>query len=506
MTEALGERTGRALGWRGAQLVGHKLIFLVRLVVLARILGPTAFGLLTIAQTAIGVMNQVTDLGMVPALVQKPTPERRHYDAAWTVNLIRGLVVTTVVVAAAPLVSRLFGAPEATDVVRVLAASPLLLAASSIGLADLHRAMDFRSLAYIDLGQALVNTVVSIALAARFGVWALIVGALAGAATHLALSYVLAPRQPRLVLDRETIRPLVDFGRWILLTAIIGVVGHFVLKAVISSRLGVAELGLYYMASQIAFLPVEVATQVGGSVAFPLFARVQEQARKAARGFRSLVVGMAGFLLPVCALLFALAPSLVAHVLGDRWAGTGSAIRVLALVPVIGMLGEASIPLLKGLGRPSRLAVIEAVQSALLVVSVWTLTSAFGLVGAVSAWIPATLASQVAAAVYVARALDRPLRGLAAPLVSIVVASAVAAGLAFLVDAWVGARFGGLIGLLAGGVLGGVAVLGLLWLADRRLGGRFEAILRELVPASGRVGRWLGVPTRPGRAASEGEP
>lgn len=493
MSEALGERTGRALGWRGTQLVGHKLIFLVRLVVLARILGPTAFGLLTIAQTAIGVMNQVTDLGMVPALVQKPAPERRHYEAAWTVNLIRGLVITVVVIAAAPLIARLFGAPEATDIVRVLAVSPMLLAASSIGLADLHRAMDFRSLAYIDLGQASVNTVVSIALAGRFGVWALIFGALAGAASHLTLSYVLAPRRPRLVFDAATIRPLVNFGRWILLTGIIAVAGHFVLKAVISSRLGVAELGLYYMATQIAFLPAEVATQVGGSVAFPLFARVQEQARKAARGFRNFVVGMAAVLVPASALLIALAPSLVEHVLGDRWQGTGPAIRVLALVPIVGLLGEASIPLLKGLGRPSRLVIMEAVQSGLLILCVWSLAAAFGLVGAVSAWIPATLASQVAAVVFVARALERPFRGLTVPLVAIVAASALGGGLAFLVDRWLGAWLGGLVGLLGAGALGIAVVFSVLWLADRRSGGRLAAILRDLAPRTGRAARWVDI-------------
>lgn len=491
MSEQLGERTGRALGWRGVQLLGHKVIFVVRLVVLARILGPTEFGLLTIAQTAIGVINQVTDLGMIPALVQKPAPERRHYNAAWTVNLFRGLVVAAVVVAAAPLVARVFGAPEATNVVRLLAASPVLLALSSIGLADLYRRMEFRSLAFIDLGQALANTVVSIGLASRLGVWALIVGALAGAGTHLLLSYLLAPRRPRLVFEAGAVRPLVDFGRWILLGGIIAVAGHFVLKAVISNRLGVAELGLYYMATQVAFLPVAVATEVGGSVAFPLFSRLQAQSRKAARGFRTLVVGMAGFLVPVCLLLIALAPSLVEHVFGERWHGTGPAIRVLALVPIIGLVGEASIPLLKGLGRPSRLVVMEGVQSVLLVLCVWSLAGAFGLVGAVSAWIPATLASQLAAVAFVRRAVDRPFRGLVAPLASIVGAAALGGALTLLLDHWVGGWLGGLVGLLVGGALGTVAVLSLLRLADRRLGGLFGSILRELVPRVGAGRRWV---------------
>lgn len=479
MSGELALRTERALGWRGLQLVGHKAIFLVRLVVLARLLGPTAFGLLTIAQTAIGVLNQVTDLGMIPALVQRPELRRRDYDAAWTVNLLRGAVITVLVVAAAPIVADLFQAPESVDVIRVLAISPLLLAGSSIGLVDLHREMDFRSLALLDVGQALANTVVSIALATRLGVWALIAGSLAGATTHLVLSYRLAPHRPRLVWDTRAIRPLIEFGRWILLTGVIAVAGHFALKAVISSRLGVAELGLYYMATQIAFLPAEVATQVGGSVAFPLFARIQEQAARLARAFRGLLVGMAVFLIPPCALLIVLAPALVEHVLGARWAGTGPAIQVLALVPVVGLFGEASIPLLKGMGRPSRLAVLEGVQSVLLVAFVWQLADTFGLAGAVAAWIPATLASQVAAVVFVGRALDSPLRGAKRLLASVVAVSVMAALVAALVAGWLG----GLPGLLVGATAGSAAAVILMWVADRGNEGQIAAVLKEVAPS-----------------------
>lgn len=501
MTGELAARTERALGWRGLQLVGHKAIFLVRLVVLARILGPTAFGLLTIAQTAIGVLNRVTDLGMIPALVQRPELRERDYDAAWTVNLLRGAIITVLVVAAAPVVANLFDAPESVDVIRVLALSPLLLAGSSIGLVDLERAMDFRSLAFIDIGQALTNTVVSIALATRFGVWALILGSLAGAAAHLALSYRLAPHRPRLVWDARAIRPLIQFGRWILLTGVIAVAGHFALKAVISSRLGVAELGLYYMATQIAFLPAEVATQVGGSVAFPLFSRIQAQAARVGRAFRALLVGMAVVLVPPCALLMGLAPGLVDEVLGGRWAGTALPIQILALVPVVGLFGEASIPLLKGMGRPSRLAVLEGVQSALLVAFVWQLSAAFGLPGAVSAWIPATLASQVAALFYVRRVLEAPATGASMELASVLVASAAAGVVAALVSAWLD----GLPGLLAGALLGGATALALLWVADRCSGGRIRSVLAEVAPSVvavvGRVGAAVGL----GGAASREE-
>jgi hypothetical protein len=86
MTDGLSQRAGSAVRWRTAQLVGVNGIFLIRVLVLARILAPDAFGLLAIALVPIGVLLQASETGMLPALVHSEAPERRHYDVAWTIG------------------------------------------------------------------------------------------------------------------------------------------------------------------------------------------------------------------------------------------------------------------------------------------------------------------------------------------------------------------------------------------------------------------------------------
>ena len=70
MTEKRLHQAGFALTWRAIQLAGTKLVYFVRLLILARLLVPEDFGLLAIAMTAVGFFVSVTDLGMIPALVQ----------------------------------------------------------------------------------------------------------------------------------------------------------------------------------------------------------------------------------------------------------------------------------------------------------------------------------------------------------------------------------------------------------------------------------------------------
>jgi O-antigen/teichoic acid export membrane protein len=464
VNDGLTKLAGTALLWRAIEFGGAKLIFLIRLLILARLLSPDDFGLLAIAMTAIWVFLAVTDFGMVPALIQRQEINDQYYNAAWTVVLIRALIITGVLILAAPVIANIFNELRAVAILQILALRPLLEAAASIKLAGLMRDLNFRSLAFIRLSEALLNTIIAIALAQTFGVWALVVGSLAGASVYLVMSYFLAPHRPKLFFDFETARPLIKFGRWIFVTGLITILGDSILKAVISRQLGAAELGLYFLGARLAFLPAELASEVAGSVAFSLYARLQSDIRQATQAFRGMLTGLATFLLPICALIIILAPSIVHDLLGQRWGGTVPVIRILALASLIGLFGEAIIPILKGLGKPSNIMVIEGVQTFLLIVFVWFLTGRFGLVGAVLAWLPAVAVSQVLCAVFSKQLLYKPFQELRAPLLAILFSSGVGAIIAFGVDS----NLEGILGFAVAILSALVAIVLLLWAFDRR--------------------------------------
>jgi O-antigen/teichoic acid export membrane protein len=465
MSQQLASRAGSALTWRIVQLVGVKLIFLVRVFVLGRLLGPGEFGIFAVSLVALDFLLKITDFGMVPALVQRPGAERRHYDAAWTVGLLRAGLVGLAVFAAAPLVADLFKEPRATDLVRVLALRPLLEAGASIGVAELTRQLRFRSLAWIQFSEAFVSTTLSIVLVGPLGVWALVVGPLGGALASLAVSYVVAPHRPRLSLDTGAMLPLLRYGRWIFARALVAPLGTSLLQLAISRQLGVAELGLYFLACKLAFLPTEVASGVVGSVAFPLYASLQANPRQATRAFQLILTGMFALLLPAALMLFVLAPALVEHVLGPRWQGTVPLIQVLVWVNVVGLVGDAVVPVLKGLGRPSRVTLLGVVQSGLLALLAWEFAGRFGLVGAGLTWLVATGASQILGVYLLRQLLPQVWVGIA-PSLSAIGTAALAGAAA----AWGIVRLeGGLAGLVVAGGVGGLVTVTVLWALDRLL-------------------------------------
>lgn len=455
---------GSAMMWKSVQMVGTKLIFFVRLFILARLLSPADFGLMAVAMVAIDVLVSVTNFGMVPALVQQKEAQTSHYHAAWSVGLVRALTISLVVFFGAPVIAIIVGEPEVVDLVRILAFLPTIDALASIGLVELMRKLAFRELAIVDMTKTLLNMVISIVLAPSLGVWALVAGSLAGSMTYTTVSYILAPYRPHLTLNWGKMRPLMRYGRWIFITSLVAVAGSAVLRVVVSRQLGPVELGLYFLAAKLAFLPTEVASDVMGAVTFPLYARLQNETEQVAQLFRANLLTLSALLVPIFTLIAVLAPALVTHVLGERWKGTEQIIQLLAIIGILGLVTDIAVPAFKGLGYPFNVTLIEGAQSLSLVLFIVWFTRRFGLLGAPLAWFPAIFGSLVLAVIFLRRLLPRPFAGLMWPLVAIGLVSLLGGVVATAVYQ-ISPTF---IGFILAGLTGAALITGLTWLLDRQ--------------------------------------
>jgi O-antigen/teichoic acid export membrane protein len=491
MTSSIAQQTGSALIWKGLQIGSTKGVLVIRLIILARLLTPDDFGVVAIATVSLGLLMTVTDFGMIPALVQQHGAKQEHFDAAWTISLIRAAMVGTVVFLAAPLIATIFGDARATDLIRVLAITPLLDALASIKIAQLTRDLHFRPLALARLSEALINTTIAIALAKSLGPWALIAGQIAGSCTYLVASYIAAPYRPRLSLNAAAALPLIRFGRWMFVIGIIAVTGSSLLQLTVARTTGTEGLGLYVLAAKLAFLPAEFAREGFGAIAFPLFARLQSDLAQSRRAFQALLVSMALLIVPTCVLIITLAPSLVTYLLGPQWEGTAALICILACVNVVGLLGDVVVPMLKGAGEPYKIAALEIVQSGLLLALVGALGSLWGVIGAALAWLPAIGISQLLSLYFVHKLLPQPLSGLAPRIGAIGAMAGVGAIVALGVDY----MLPGIVGILVAALLALGSMVALLWLLDRQLRLGFTVDLPRVFP---QVAKMVGfAPVKP---------
>lgn len=455
---------GTAMLWQAFQMGGVKVLYMVRLLVLAILLTPADFGLIAIALAATGFLLNLTNFGLIPALVQADDMDDSKYDAVWTFDMTRSVIVTALTIIFAPLIAGIFAEPRAVPIIQVLALRPLIESMMSIKVAALNRNLTFRPLAFLKIIEAVFNAIISIGLAKFLGVWAMVFGMIGGALCMVVASYILAPYRPRILYNWQSVKPLLKFGGWLLITGMIAMAGNFGLRLVISRQLGAEGLGLYFLAAQLAFVPSEVASEVVGTVAFPLFARLQSRLQEAARAFQAILTGLMALLYPISALIVVLSPVLVQDILGTKWNGTVPLIQILALVTMIGLLGDATIPLVKGFGQPYRVTQIELVQSSSLILMIWFFTSRYGTVGAALAWLPAIICVQILCLYFIQDIFQGSLMKARRPLIAIFLATIAGAGISYLAIH----ALPNIPGLVIASLLAVLVTGSILWFSDHR--------------------------------------
>lgn len=494
LSDRLARLTGSALVWRTAQVAGGRGLSLARILALAALLAPDAFGLVAVAMVALDLGLAVTQIGTAEELVQREHIDRRHYDTAWTLGLARAAVLGAVLVAAAPAIAELFDEPAAVPIIRVLGLKPLVDALASVRLADLTRALRFRAWAGLEIAAAAVELGVSvgIVLAIRSGgplggsegAWAIVAGAFAGAAVRALLSYALAPHRPRVALDRAAVGSLFRFGRWVFATQAIALVGTVALRAIVARRLGTGDLGVFYLALRLAAQPNEVIGDSVRAVAFPVVASVRADLERVAGAFRAMLGAMFLVLAPMYATLAVLAASLTA-VLGEQWAGLAAALVVLAIDGIADVPADAAKPLVLGLGIPSRQTLLRAVRTAVILAVAWPFTGWWGVSGAAAAYLVAEVAQSAVAGAIATREIPRPFAGIPARLGGIALVAAAAAAAAALADV----ALPGVAGLATGVVAAAGAAFAALLVLDRRFGAGLSTDLARAFPgAAGRLG------------------
>jgi len=342
---------------------------LVRTIVVARFLAPVDIGLMGIALLAVGFLEAVASTGLDSALVASRKDVESYIDPAFTIQVARGFIVMTLLWAAAPALAWAFHNDAATPVIRSVSVVAALRGFANPATALAVRRLDFRRVFWWSLPEALTALGITIALAVlRRDVWALVVGVIAGQVVATIASYGLVRRMPRLVLARQRIHELFQFGRFVSGSRALMYFSVNLDAAVVGVSMGTHELGLYQFATRVAELPVVTFTRAVGQVALPALSSVEVGTAGLRRTWRTLL-GWTVIVNAGAAVLIVLFGGVVVDtVAGSQWRDAVPVLRILAVAMVCRAVLVLTGQLLDGANRPALTMRLNAVRLAALVV------------------------------------------------------------------------------------------------------------------------------------------
>ena len=220
--ESLSRRVVKSGFWVFALRITDRVFYLTRLIILARILSPNDFGLLGIAMLAMLTLENFSQTGFQVALIQKKENIEDYLNSAWTIGILRGVVLFSILYFIAPYVAVFFNVPPAKPVIQVIGLSILLQAFTNIGIVYFQKELQFNKQFVYQLSGSLADFIVAVSTALILrSVWALVFGLLAGNFVRLIMSYFIHPYRPRIRLDFVKAKELFGFGKWILGSSIL---------------------------------------------------------------------------------------------------------------------------------------------------------------------------------------------------------------------------------------------------------------------------------------------
>jgi len=351
-----------ALKWSFLSELAAKSIQPLVFLVLARLLTPEDFGVMTAAMMVIAFSQIFWEAGMGKALIHRQTHIREAANAAFMINIGLGVLIAGLLyLSAQPIAQTFFQDDRVTAVLQVMTLQVLLGALGSVQTALLQKEMGFKKLFWVRFATVGLPGLASIPLAMNGGgYWALVAGTLTGQFAQVLILCRMSHWRPGFRRDSAVTKEIVKFGVWVGATGLLTWFYAWADSMVVGHYLGSHDLGLFNMGGK---LPLIVYAMIFGPILPVLYSQLsrigvgQEEMKKIAE---LAIATLTLIALPIAIALAVFSQHIESVVFGEKWVGLGIVIASMAIMHgyswIVGMNGE----FYRAMGKPNYETIVTA--------------------------------------------------------------------------------------------------------------------------------------------------
>ena len=382
----------KAKSVRGAMVLGigtagERFLRLVRNMIMVRILAPDVFGTMAIVIAASSIFETLSDVGVRQSVIQSTRGVNDNYlNVAWWFQSLRGLGLCVIGFLAAPWISRFYDMPELPSLLRVAFIVMVFNGLMSPCVYVLEKKFQFGRVIILTQGSGLLSILITIGLAFYLkNVWALVIGLVAEAIVRCLLSYILCPFRPRLSIDKDCFSDLLHFAKGMLGLAFLSVVVRQTDIVVLGKVVSGEQLGMYYLAFQLAYQPVQLFDKIIGKVLLPAFAEKQDDKQSIYLAVLTIVRTTSVFGIPLLTFLVICSGPILSMVYGSQFAQVSVTFSLLCLWSLVCTQCIVVASILIGVGLPHLHRRVVIFRAVILIGLIYPSIVLWGLSGAAMA-------------------------------------------------------------------------------------------------------------------------
>lgn len=350
---------------------------------IARILGPTDYGLIGMVAVFFAIGNTLVDSGLSQSIIRTKEADNKDYSTVFYLNLGISIFVYLILFIAAPYIAMFFEQNVLIEIIRLYCLSFIITAFSAIQLAQLNRNMEFKKITYINVPSTIVGVIVGITLSINgFGVWSLVWMHLSNKITFSILLWLFSTWKPTLYFSREKMKYHYGFGYKLMLSGILNSIFNNIYNIVIGKFYSVQSLGYFERAKRLNDYPVTILTGIISKVTYPLLSKIQDEKERIAKVYKQLIQFSFFISTPLMFGLAAIATPLFQLILGDQWMAAVPYFQIICLASIFYPVHSFNLNILKVYGKSNLFLKLEVYKKLIIVLGI-VISFPFGIIGLV---------------------------------------------------------------------------------------------------------------------------
>lgn len=375
----LQKKTTSGLKWSAIERLATQAIQLVIMLVLARMLGPHAFGLIGMLAVFIAISQVFVDSGFSSALIRKAERTESDFSTTFYFNIAVSLTCYLALFISAPYIADFYQQPALIDLTRVLGLTVCVNSLSLVQRAKLTIEIDFKTQAKASLASVGISSLVAIIVATNdYGVWALVAQTLTMATCNTLILNVIHPWLPKHPFSMKSFKDLFGFGSKLLVSGLLDTVFKNIYQIVIGKQFSAVEVGQFTQANQLSSMPAMTITTIIQRVTYPMMSQLQHNEDKLEAAYLLTLRLSAVVIFPLMFGLAVIAQPLINVVLGDSWQQAATLVSILSISFLLYPIHAINLNLLQVKGRSDLFLKLEIIKKVIISI-ILVITIPFGV-------------------------------------------------------------------------------------------------------------------------------
>ncbi|MBQ7373246.1 MAG: lipopolysaccharide biosynthesis protein [Clostridia bacterium] len=365
-SESIKQKTIFSIIWKGAERISAQLVSTIVSIVLARILTPDDYSIVSIVAIFFAFCNIFITGGLSSALIQKKDADELDYSTVLVANIVLATVLFLIMFFIAPFIAQVYNKTILIPVIRVMSVTFFINGYKSIVTANISSNLQFKKFFHSTIWGTIVSAVIGVVMALKgFGAWALVAQQITSAFVGTIILTFTTKLKCKFRFSFARFRTLFKYGGKLFLASTITVAYNEIRPIIIGINYSGSELAYYKKGEMFPSLLNSITSNTISSTLFPAMSKVQDSKATILNIMRRYFKTGSFVIFPLMLGFLAVAENFVRIVLTEKWLFCVPYIQVFCIVYMLDLIQIGNIQAIQSMGHSGYILIMEIIKKSI---------------------------------------------------------------------------------------------------------------------------------------------